>query len=260
MKKTIVFIHGMFQNGKSWEKWVSYFTEKGYNCVAPSWPLHEGEPSALRANPPAELGDLMLEDVITAMEAVVKQHDKPIVIGHSVGGLITQLMVNRGLAELGIPVNSVAPNGMLAFDWSFFKNSVTIMNPFKGDEIMPMDEKTFKGAFANTLSDEQLPIEYEKTATHDSRNVLRGCMGEHGKVDVDMPHVPMFFIAGEEDQIIPSELVEKNSKAYTDEVSIAEYKNYPGRSHYICNEPGYEEVLADVASFIERYDAQSFTK
>src|SRR5438067_151132 len=88
MKNTIVFIHGMFQNPKSWEKWIAFFTEKGYNCLAPAWPLHEGEPAALRQNPPAGLGDLSLNDIVSRIEEfVLKLDEKPIVIGHSVGGL-----------------------------------------------------------------------------------------------------------------------------------------------------------------------------
>jgi len=71
MKKTIVFIHGMFQNPKSWEKWIAYFNEKGYNCIAPAWPLHEGTPADLRNNPPAGLGDLNLQTIVDAMEIVV---------------------------------------------------------------------------------------------------------------------------------------------------------------------------------------------
>ena len=71
MKKTIVFIHGMFQNPKSWEKWIAYFNEKGYNCIAPAWLLHEGKPADLRNNPPAGLGDLNLQTIVDAMEIVV---------------------------------------------------------------------------------------------------------------------------------------------------------------------------------------------
>ena len=141
MNKTIVFIHGMFQNGKSWDKWTRYFEQQGYNCLTPSWPDHIGEPSALRANPPATLGDLMLEDVIAAMEDVIIQagggnqdvNEKPIVVGHSVGGLLAQIFVNKNLARLGVPISPVAPNMMMTLDWPFFKNVAAITNPFKGD-------------------------------------------------------------------------------------------------------------------------------
>lgn len=253
MKNTIVFIHGMFQNPKSWEKWMTYFSEKGYYCLAPAWPLHEGEPAALRQNPPAGLGDLELNDVIGSLEEfILKLDEKPIVIGHSVGGLIVQLLVNRNMVKAGIAINSVAPNGMLDFDWDFFKNSAIITNPFKGNEPVYTDLETFHDTFCNTMSLEETKPYYEQYATHDSRNMLRSCMGEAGRLDVDLPHVPMLLIGGSEDKIIPADLSRKNAKAYTDTTSVTDYKEFSGRSHFICGQPGWEEVAAYSYEWLQR--------
>ncbi|MVN89698.1 alpha/beta hydrolase [Mucilaginibacter aquatilis] len=252
MKGTIIFIHGMFQNAKSWNNWVEHFTAKGYNCIAESWPLHEGEPAELRANVPNGLGELRLATITDKYrQLAAAQTEKPIIIGHSVGGLITQILVNEGLAKLGVPVSTVAPNAMISFDWGFVKNSALITNPLKGDDAFIMDAESFHGSFANTMSEEAAKQAWQDTATNDSRNVLRDCLGEDGKVDLDLPHVPMLFIAGEEDQIIPYELCEKNAKAYTDEISFTDHKTFANRSHFICNEPGWEEVLQTVSSWID---------
>ncbi len=259
MSKTIVFIHGMFQNPKSWEKWMAYFTERGYNCIAPAWPDHEGSPADLRNNPPATLGDLTIEEVIQAMESQVisaggdttGSNEKPIVIGHSVGGLITQILVNKNLVSLGVPISSVAPNMMMTLDWPFFKNVAAIANPFKGDQPFMQTPETFHESFCNTLNDAAANQAFQETATHDSRNVLRGCLGSSGHLDLNIPHAPMLFISGKEDQIIPTELVEKNSKAYTDAGSSAAYKEFLNRSHYICGEPGWEEVADYVYNWLQ---------
>jgi pimeloyl-ACP methyl ester carboxylesterase len=252
MKSTIIFIHGMFQNAKSWNKWVQFFTDKGYHCIAESWPLHEGEPAELRANPPADLGKLPLASVIDKYRTLAASlPEKPIIIGHSVGGLIVQILVNEGLAKLGVPISSVAPNGMITLDWGLTKNVALITNPLKGDDPFIMDLESFKGSFANTLSDEAVKEAYEQTATHDSRNVLRNCLGDDGKVDLDLPHVPLLFVAGEEDEIIPYDLCEKNAKAYTDEISSVDYQKFAGRSHFICGEPGYEAVIETVYQWIQ---------
>lgn len=251
MKKTIVFIHGMFQNPVSWEKWTAYFNAQGYNCISPAWPLHEGVPADLRTFPPAGLGDLELQTIVTEMERVVSAlPEKPIVIGHSVGGLIVQLLAQKGLIEMGVPVDSVAPNAMLAFDWGFMKNSALIANPFKGNEPFEMDLESFKASFCNTMSDEATREAYEHTATHDSRNVLRDCMGEAGQIDLDLPHPPLLFIGGEEDEIIPHDLNKKNAEAYTDEVSITDFKAFPNRGHWICGQDGWEEVAAYINDWL----------
>ena len=156
MKKTIVFIHGMFQNPKSWEKWIAYFNEKGYDCIAPDWPMHEGLPADLQNNPPVGLGNLHLQTIIDEMErAVTSLPEKAILIGHSVGGLIVQLLIQKGLAVRGVLINLVAPTAMLAFDWGFIKNSGLIANPFKGNEPFMLDLESFHGSFCNTMTMEQ---------------------------------------------------------------------------------------------------------
>ncbi|WP_158795559.1 alpha/beta hydrolase [Pedobacter sp. L105] len=252
MKNTIVFIHGMFQNPKSWEKWMDFFVAKGYNCLAPAWPLHEGDPAFLRENPSEELGKLSLEEVVAKIETLVYSlPEKPIVIGHSVGGLIVQRLANLDMIKAGIAISSVAPNGMIDFSWPFIKNAATIANPIKGNDPIYMDLETFQGSFANTLSDEEAPAAFAETAVHDSRNIFRDCMGEFGKLDIDIPHPPLLFVAGEKDQICPADLVEKNAKAYTDGNSTVAYEVFPERSHYICNEPGWEEVASSIEGWLQ---------
>lgn len=257
--KTIAFIHGMFQNPKSWDKWIAYFTQKGYNCIAPAWPLHEGSPADLRNNPPAGLGDLELQTIVDHMERIVTaQVEKPILIGHSVGGLIVQLLVAKGLADRGVPIDSVAPNAMLAFDWGFMKNSALIANPFKGNEPFFTDLESFHDSFCNTMTMEETEPAFNETATHDSRNVLRDCMGEAGHIDTDLPHAPLLFIGGEEDQIIPYELNQRNVEAYTDEVSISEFKAFPNRGHWICGQPGWEEVASYISEWLTTHEEHQY--
>jgi pimeloyl-ACP methyl ester carboxylesterase len=259
MKKTIVFIHGMFQNPESWDKWINHFNQKGYECIAPAWPLHDGSPVDLRDNPPAGLGDLHLQPIVDHFEKIVSAlPEKPILIGHSVGGLIVQLLVQKGLAEMGVPIDSVAPNAMLALDWGFMKNSALITNPFKGNEPFYMDLESFQSSFCNTMPPEETQIAHNETATHDSRNVLRDCMGEAGELDLDLPHVPLLFIGGEADEIIPYDLNQKNADAYTDEISITDFKAFPNRGHFICGQTGWEEVADYIGNWLQAHEQHQY--
>lgn len=255
----IIFVHGMFQNPKSWEQWTSLFSKEGFNCIVPAWPLHEGEPASLRDNPPANLGDLTLDEVLSSVEAVARKSTNPIMIGHSVGGLITQILLNRSVIAAGVAISSVAPNAMIDLDWGFMKNSAKIANPLKGNEPVFMDAETFHKAFANTMSADSSRHAFESFATHDSRNVLRGCMGPTGRIDLDEPHGPLLMIAGEKDEIIPAHLNEKNFKAYEDKNSMTEFKEFKGRSHYICGEPEWEEVAGYALNWIKKIASSSET-
>jgi pimeloyl-ACP methyl ester carboxylesterase len=254
MEKTIVFIHGMFQNPKSWEQWIKYFEARGYKCISPAWPLHGGEPAELRTNVPEGLGNLRLETVTDFFTDIVASlPSNPILIGHSVGGLIVQILLNKGLGDLGVAISSVAPNGILALDWGMFKNAVAISNPLKGDEPYFMDEEGFHNSFCNTMTREESDKAFREFAIHDSRNVFRDCMKEAGKINLNLPHAPLLFIAAEKDQICPPELNRKNCEAYTDKGSITEIKEFPDRGHFICGQQGWEEVASFVSGWVEKY-------
>jgi pimeloyl-ACP methyl ester carboxylesterase len=248
MKGTIIFIHGMFLNPRSWGEWVAYFGHRGFHCKTPHWPFHEGDPAELRRAPPPGLGELDLKTVVDEMRRVAEEHENPILVGHSLGGLIVQRLINEGIGSMGIAICSVTPNRMLSFDWGFFRNSAAITNPLKGDEPFPMEEEGFHKNFANTMSRAHSDSEYAKYAMHESRNVLRDAMGGQGKVDLDKAHAPLLFIGAGKDEIIPSSLCEKNAKAYRDE---ADFIEFGGRGHFICREPAWELVADRVLAWID---------
>lgn len=251
MKPNIVFIHGMFLNPKSWDAWIGYFQELGYACEAPAWPLHEGDPAALRRNSPKELGELTLAQVYGHYKALLEtRSEPPIVIGHSMGGLIVQKLAADGLIRLGVPICSVAPNKMLSLDWGFIRNSATITNPFAGSELFEMTKERFHLNFGNTMTEADSRAAWETYAVNESRQVLRDVLGSDADIDVDRPHVPFLFIGAEKDAIIPNTLVKRNSLAYTDDRSHSEYREFSSRGHFICGQNGWEEVAESIANWL----------
>lgn len=249
--KTIVFIHGLFVNNRAWDGWKQYFEEKGYKCYAPAGPKHEGKPSELRTNPPEGLEDVTFEDWIDNLQKLISTLDeKPILIGHSFGGLMAQKLVESGRAEAAILISSAPPKGILSLRPSFLKANNPSLNFFAGRSVFNPKEKKYKKwfhfAFANTLTKEESVVQFEKYAVPESRRTHRSALRKIAKVDTKKSHVPLLFLGGLEDIILPNGVVRKNIKKYKDPNSIVDHKFFEDKSHYICGEPGWEKV-ADYA-------------
>lgn len=254
MKPAITFIHGMFLNSKSWEKWVTWFQERGYTCEVPAWPFHSGDPAEIRRQPPWELGTLGLATVHSFYRDFLKsKQEHSILIGHSMGGLLVQKLVAEGLARAGVCICPAAPNKMLSFDWGFLRNGASITNPFAGDEPYEMTEALFHQNFGNTMSERDSAAAFAKYAMPESRKVLRDLMGAEGTVDVEIPHVPLLFVAAEKDEVIPASLVKRNSLAYTDERSHRECVEFSSRGHFICGQDGWEEVALGISNWLDSH-------
>jgi pimeloyl-ACP methyl ester carboxylesterase len=251
MKPRIIFIHGMFLNDRSWEPWLKPFREAGYDCEAIPWPLHSGDPAELRRNPPPDLGDLTLGRVFDHFAKKIQGSAPPVLVGHSLGGLIVQKLVAADLALAGVCLCPVAPNRMLAADWGFFRNTVAITNPLAGDSIYTMTEEGFRKNFGNQMSEADSARAFEKYALHESRQVLRDIMGDEGKIDVERAHAPLLFIGAEKDEIIPAPLVRRNAHAYTHERSHSEYREFSNRGHFIYGENDWEEVAQSIAGWLQ---------
>lgn len=251
--KTIVFIHGLFQNPASWAPWIKYFEDRGFTCHAPAYPFHEGDPVQLRQHPDPQLGKLTFGAVIRHFDAFISAlPEKPILIGHSMGGLAVQKLVNMDKAVAGVAIDSAPPKGIFSFQWSFLKANLPTINPLKGDSICLPSVKWFQYAFCNTMTVEETAKEYEQFVVPESRNIPRSSTGKHGAIDFAKPHVPLLMIAGEKDHIIPASLNKKNHAAYHDKNSVCDLKEFKGRTHYICGQPQWEEVANYVDEWLKK--------
>jgi pimeloyl-ACP methyl ester carboxylesterase len=249
--KTIVFIHGLFMNPKSWEDWVSFFGQKGYTCHTPAYPFHEGSPEVLRKNPNAALGKITFGQVVETLAAFIDAlPEKPILIGHSMGGLAVQKLTEMGKCVAGVCIDPAPPKGIFTLKWSFLKANLATINPLKGSSICLPSVKWFQYAFCNTMTLEETKREYDKYVVPESRNIPRSSTGRDGKIDFKKSHTPLLIIAGEKDHIIPASLNRSNFSAYKDARSIRELKEFPNRTHYICGMKGWEEVADYCAAWI----------
>lgn len=249
---SIVFIHGLFMNPDSWGPWISYFENAGYSCYAPAYAYHEGRPADLRAHINPGLGKLDFGQVIEKLTAFIDSlHEKPVLIGHSMGGLAVQKLIEMNKGAAGICIDPAPPAGIFSFKWSFLKANLPTINPLKGNSPCLPSVKWFHYAFCNTMTLEQTAREYEKFVVPESRNIPRSSTGKAGKIDFKKPHNPLLIIAGEKDHIIPSSLNKKNFDAYKDKSSRTDFKEFAGRTHYICGQQNWEEVAGYITNWIK---------
>ncbi|WP_194778355.1 alpha/beta hydrolase [Pararhodonellum marinum] len=251
--KTIVLIHGLFQNSHSWQNWKLFFEAKGYTVYAPSFPYHQGEPQVLQKEIDPELVNLDFPQVLDYMLAYVDSlPEKPIVIGHSIGGLLTQKLVEMEKASMGITLASANPRGISVLNWKYIRSNFRMVNPLRSrNKVCQPPMRWFKYTFFNTLSDSAAISAHQTYFIPESRIIAKTSTQKGMEIDFEKAHVPMLFIAGEKDNDLPPPLIRKNFEAYQHEGSNREYYTFPKRSHYIASEPGWEEVAIFVEEWIK---------
>jgi len=178
--------------------------------------------------------------------------EKPVLVGHSVGGLITQLLLQRGVASSGIAIDSAPPTGVFTTTFSFLKANWGHITPF-ADPNSPvvMSFERFQYAFVNGMPLDQQQAAFERYVVPESRKIPRESLFE-AKIDFRKAHVPLLLIAGGSDHIIPADLIEKNYRKYRDGNSVLELKEFPGRNHFIICQTGWEEVADYCLEWIAR--------
>ncbi|HEY8721766.1 alpha/beta hydrolase [Pengzhenrongella sp.] len=239
----LVFIHGMYMTGSSWNAWAERAAARGYLTHTPSWPFHRGEPADLRANIDPGLGALTFADVTGALKGFLDGFpERPILIGHSIGGLLVQKLVNDGYAAAGVAISSAPPRGIVFFDPHFFRANFPHVNPLAGNRPVVMTPERFHYTFANTMSVPDSNAAFEQLVVPESRNVPRSTLTRQARIDFGAPHVPLLFLAGDRDHLTPASMIRKNVDAYRAPGSVLDYRAFPNRSHLVCNQDGWEEV------------------
>jgi pimeloyl-ACP methyl ester carboxylesterase len=171
--KTIVLIHGMFMNPLCWEKWIPYYEAKGYRVFAPAWPGRDKPVEELRkAHPDPELAKLKLNHIVDYMETFINRlEEKPSLIGHSMGGLAVQILLQRDLAVAGVAIDPAPPAGVFTTEWSFVKANFPSINPFLLSQPVQMNFEHFQYAFVNTLPLDEQRAAYDRYVVPESRGV-----------------------------------------------------------------------------------------
>jgi len=255
--KTIVFVTGAFVSSEGWREWQRYFEGKGFRTVAPPWPGKEGSAEELRNKHPdgnKVLTDLTLKELVDHYIKIIKAlPEKPIVIGHSLGGLITQIIVNRDVAAAGIVLHPVPPQGVFPYEFSFLKGGWKSLGLFTSmKQTYLMSFKDWQYAFVNGMTLDEQKKAYDENTIPESKRVARGGLTSAAKVDFAKMHVPLLIISGSTDNLIPPHLNKRNFKKYKNNGSVLEYKEFPGRNHFVVGQPTWKEDAEYILNWIKK--------
>jgi pimeloyl-ACP methyl ester carboxylesterase len=251
---TIVLIHGLWMTPLSWEQWVDRYTSRGYTVHAPAWPGMEGDIQELRRDPSPVAG-LGVTEIVDHYDAIIRDLDRPpIIMGHSFGGLFTQILLDRGLGAAGVAIDPAPVKGILVLPFSTLKVGFPVLrNPANLHRTMALTPEQFHYAFGNTLSEEDSKAAYDRYAVPGPDHLLFQAslanFNPHAATAVDFHNddrAPLLLIAGGKDHVAPASVTEANFRLYRRSKAVTDYKEFPERPHFTVGAPGWEEV-ADYA-------------
>jgi pimeloyl-ACP methyl ester carboxylesterase len=260
-KPTIVLIHGLWMTPRSWDGWKARFEAAGHTVFAPPWPGVSDDIAALRKDPSA-LNGLRIGTIVDNYATFLDGLDeKPIIMGHSFGGLITQLLLDRGYGRVGVAVDSAQSAGVPSLPLSTIKAGMPVLgNPFTINKTVLLKPRQFQYAFANTLTLEEatevsdaLQIPGPGKPLWQAAGALLFNVGD-SRINYENPdRAPLMFIAGGADHIVPATINRANAKRYKGRGTVTEVREFPGRTHNTVGQDGWEEVADFALDWAGRY-------
>jgi pimeloyl-ACP methyl ester carboxylesterase len=251
---TIVLIHGLWVTALSWEHWIERFQARGYRVLAPNWPGMDIDIEQLRRDASGIAG-LGITQIVDHYDRIIRELERPpIIIGHSLGGLSAQILLDRGLGAAGVAIESAPVKGVLSLPFSMLRVGFpALRNPANRHRAVALTPKQFHYAFTNMLGEQEAVAAHERyNVPGPGRVVFQVSLANfarHAVTRVDLQNgkrAPLLLIAGGRDRVFPVAVAKSNFKLYRNSTAVTAYKEFPDRSHYTIGEPGWEQV-ADYA-------------
>lgn len=254
--KTVLFVTGNFVSHHGWDDWKTYFEKQGYTTLAPAWPFKDAPAAELRQrHPDGNIASLRLTQVVDYFAGIIKSlPEQPIIIGHSMGGLITQLLLNRGLGVAAIAIHSVPPQGVLTGKFSFYKATWGPLGFFtSAKKTFLMSFPQWQYAFTNGMTLAEQQEAYDANVIPESKLISRDGLTSAAKIDFKKAHAPLLFVAGEKDNIMPASLNYSNYKRYKNTESITDFKEFKDRNHFVLGQPTWKENADYILNWINAH-------
>jgi non-heme chloroperoxidase len=257
----IVFVHGLWLLPSSWDRWAKVFEEAGYVALTPGWPDDPETVEQANAEPETFAGKTVGQ-VADHFDDVIRGLDKkPAVIGHSFGGLLTQIIAGRGLAAAAVAIDPAPFRGVLPLPISALKSASPVLrNPANHHRAVPLTYEQFRYAFANAVSEVEAKELYETFAVAAPGAPLFQAAAANlnpwteVKVDTANPERgPLLIIEGEKDNTVPWAIANASYKRQKRNPGVTEITRIPGRGHALVIDGGWREVAETALAFVRRF-------
>jgi len=257
----VVLIHGLWVLPSSWNNWVELFEQNGYAGLTPDWPDDPETVEEARANPDVLAKKNLKQVADHTAEVIDKLDRKPAVMGHSTGGLLTQMIADRGLSAASVAIDPGPFRGVLPLPLAALRSAAPVLkNPFNRSKAITLTLDQFKYGWANALSDEEANQLYETyhvaapgVALMQMANANLNPWTE-AKVDPKNPdRGPLLIIDGEKDHTVPWAIANAAYHRQKHNEAVTEIKKIPNRGHSLTIDSGWREVAQTALDFVKRF-------
>ena len=257
----VVFVHGLWLLPSSWERWVTVFEAAGYTALTPGWPDDPETVEEANAHPEV-FAHKTVGQVADHFSNVIRTlNKKPAVIGHSFGGLLTQIVAGRGLAAVSVAIDPAPFRGVLPLPISALKAASPVLsNPLNRNKAIPLTYEQFRFAFANAVSEDEARQLYETFAVAAPGAPLFQAAAANlnpwteAKVDTTNPdRGPLLILDGEKDNTVPWAIANASYKRQKRNEGVTEIIKIPNRGHALTIDHGWREVAETALGFVRRF-------
>jgi pimeloyl-ACP methyl ester carboxylesterase len=251
---TIVLVHGLWLNPRSWEGWKERFESRGHRVLAPAWPRMQEDVEAVRRDP-SPLNGLGVTDITDHYAEIIRGLDgPPIIMGHSFGGLVTELLLDRGLGSAGVAISPAPVKGVLRLPLAQLRSaSPALGNPANRKRTVELTPKQFHYAFTNTMGEAEAKAAYDRYEVPGPGRVLFQAafanFNPRAATKVDFhkdDRAPLLVVGNDQDHTVPASVSKEAAKRLGKSKAVVDYKEFAGRPHFTAGAPGWEDV-ADYA-------------
>jgi len=257
----VVFIHGLWLLPSSWDRWATVFEEAGYTALTPGWPDDPETVEEANAHPEVFAGKSVGQVADHYSAVIGTLNRKPAVIGHSFGGLMTQIVAGRGLSAASVAIDPAPFRGVLPLPISALKSGSPVLgNPANRNRAVPLTYDQFRYAFANAVTEDEAKELYDTYAVPAAGKPLFQAAAANlnpwteAKVDTDNPERgPLLVISGEKDHTVPWAIANASYKQQKDNPGVTEIVEIKGRGHALTIDSGWREVADTALAFVKRF-------